>query len=75
MHYLTKLFAAWNMACAGAKDMLVLPELNALIGVWPDELTVEADVRDMPRIWVAADHQVLLVPDVHILPLCPKHLT
>ncbi|KAL0021017.1 hypothetical protein WJX77_007158 [Trebouxia sp. C0004] len=44
----------------GAKDMLVLPELNALIGVWPDELTVEADVRDMPGIWVSADHQSLV---------------
>jgi len=74
MHYLTKLFAAWNMACAGAKDMLVLPELNALIGVWPDELTVEADVRDMPGIWVSADHQVLLVPYMHMLLLCSYHL-
>ncbi|DBA69939.1 TPA: GPI inositol deacylase [Trebouxia sp. C0005] len=44
----------------GAKDMLVLPELNALTGVWPDELTVEADVRDMPGIWVSADHQSLV---------------
>ena len=60
----------FNTACAGAKDMLVLPELNALIGVWPDELTVEADVRDMPGIWVSADHQVLLIPDMHILPVC-----
>ena len=50
--------------------MLVLPELNALIGVWPDELTVEADVRDMPGIWVSADHQVLLVPYMHMLLLC-----
>lgn len=58
------------MAYAGAKDMLVLPELNALTGVWPDELTVEADVRDMPGIWVSADHQVLLIPDMPILPLC-----
>lgn len=39
--------------------MLVLPELNALIGVWPAHLAVEADVRDMPGIWVSADHQVL----------------
>ncbi len=39
--------------------MLVLPELNALMGVWPEELTVEADVRDMSGIWVPADHQVL----------------
>lgn len=38
--------------------MLVLPELNALIGVWPAHLAVEADVRDMPGIWVSADHQV-----------------
>ena len=53
------------MAHAGAKDMLVLPELNALIGVWPDELTLEADMRDMPGIWVSADHQVLLAPDMH----------
>lgn len=46
---------------AGAKDMLVLPELNALSGVWPEELTVEADVRDMPGVWVSADHQVLFL--------------
>lgn len=46
---------------AGAKDMLVLPELNALVGVWPEELTVEADVRDMPGVWVSADHQVLIL--------------
>ena len=46
---------------AGAKDMLVLPELNALVGVWPEELTVEADVRDMPGVWVSADHQVLFL--------------
>ena len=38
--------------------MLVLPELNALSGLWPEELIVEADVRDMPGIWVSADHQV-----------------
>lgn len=44
--------------CLGAKDLLVLPELNALIGVWPQHLAVEADVRDMPGIWVSADHQV-----------------
>ena len=44
--------------CVGAKDLLVLPELNALIGVWPQHLAVEADVRDMPGIWVSADHQV-----------------
>ncbi|KAL0046439.1 hypothetical protein WJX82_000758 [Trebouxia sp. C0006] len=48
-----------SMSNSRAKDMLVLPELNALIGVWPDELTVEADVRDMPGIWVSADHQAL----------------
>lgn len=44
--------------CVGAKDLLVLPELNALNGVWPQHLAVEADVRDMPGIWVSADHQV-----------------
>ena len=44
--------------CVGAKDLLVLPELNALIGVWPQHLAVEADVRDMPGVWVSADHQV-----------------
>ena len=42
----------------GAKDMLVLPELNALVGMWPEELIVEADTRDMPGVWVSADHQV-----------------
>lgn len=46
----------------GAKDMLVLPELNALVGVWPKHLTVEADVRDIPGIWVSADHQVPVTP-------------
>ena len=49
---------------AGAKDMLVLPELNALVSVWPTHLTVEADVRDTPGIWVSADHQVPFVPTV-----------
>lgn len=44
--------------CLGAKDLLVLPELNALVGVWPQHLAVEADVRDMPGVWVSADHQV-----------------
>lgn len=44
--------------CVGAKDLLVLPELNALIGVWPQHLAVEADVRDMPGVWLSADHQV-----------------
>ncbi len=75
MYFPVQLFTAWSMAPAGAKDMLVLPELNALIGVWPDELTVEADVRDMPGIWVSADHQVLLTPDIPILLLYSYHLT
>ena len=38
--------------------MLVLPELNALVSVWPEEMVVEADVRDMPGVWVSVDHQV-----------------
>ena len=38
--------------------MLVLPELNALMGVWPQAMVVEADVRDMPGVWVSVDHQV-----------------
>lgn len=49
---------AYSVPCLGAKDLLVLPELNALVGVWPQHLAVEADVRDMPGVWVSADHQV-----------------
>ena len=43
---------------AGTKDVLVLPELNAVADVWPTSLVVEADVRDMPGVWLSADHQV-----------------
>lgn len=46
------------IVCLGAKDLLVLPELNALVGVWPEHLAVEADVRDMPGVSLSADHQV-----------------
>ena len=35
----------------------MLPELNAATGVWPESLMVEADVRDMPGVWLSADHQ------------------
>ena len=42
----------------GTRDLLVLPELNALVGVWPEEMVVEADVRDMTGVWLSADHQV-----------------
>ena len=43
---------------SGTRDLLVLPELNALNGVWPEDMAVEADVRDMPGVWLSADHQV-----------------
>lgn len=36
----------------------MLPELNALVGVWDQDTVVEADVRDMPSVWLSADHQV-----------------
>ena len=47
--------------------MLVLPELNALAGVWPQHLTVEADVRDMPGVWLSADHQVSALPETCLI--------
>ncbi|KAL3145120.1 GPI inositol-deacylase, variant 2 [Trebouxia sp. C0009 RCD-2024] len=53
----------------GAKDLLVLPELNALVGVWPQHLAVEADVRDMPGVWVSADHQAMVWCNQLVKPL------
>lgn len=59
---------------AGTRDLLVLPELNALAGVWDRNAIVEADVRDMPNVWLSADHQVSVSSRVHFEASQSPHL-